>query len=307
MIIRRNNRPRAQYADYGQTHTFRIGYHPRGGGGMRRLWLILLAIGMVSIGMHRGWFTNGIIPWPNGMGKPSASSPVMSPQPQDASAFADLVTGEIALEPMSCYCVQIAYFRDRENAEEMASARETDGAGGYIWQDGDRYRVLDTASLSRDAAQMRASVLRDAGIAEPCLTRQSIPGSRLTVTAGADTLGILRDAVMGISDTAQAWMEWVEAYDAGEKDAAALAEEIAGQGSRLSAWRDALAALPGAQDPSGTMAAAAKAIGSMLQAGEEVLAYGNQNTLAFSKELRYNQMEVLYCYNIFMTEINPPS
>ena len=49
---------------------------------------------------------------------------------------------DIALPALTCYTLQMGVFSSAENAQKQSDTLKSQGAGGYVLQDGDRYRVL---------------------------------------------------------------------------------------------------------------------------------------------------------------------
>lgn len=318
MIIHRKNPPRAQYADYGQTNTFRIGGGgPSTGGPFRPGLLALLAVVVLAgVGISKGWFADGIIPWTQPTGNPlpqataspqASASPSAAPTtlPAEAPASAAVQSVDLEIPPLSYYCVQIAYFQDADNAQEMASTLGTQEMAAYVWQDDDRYRVLDTASLDQDTARTRANTLRQAELAEPCLTRQSIPGAKLTITASEEQTLSIQEGMDAILAMLEGWTDWVDGYDAQTLSESALREAMAEEAGRLSQAQERLATYIEPHDASGTVAAMVAFMDRLGSAASQVLATETENSLAFSQTLRYNQLDVLYGYKEFMAELSP--
>ena len=49
---------------------------------------------------------------------------------------------DISLPALTCYTLQMGVFSSAENAQKQSDTLKSQGAGGYVLQDGDRYRVL---------------------------------------------------------------------------------------------------------------------------------------------------------------------
>ena len=63
---------------------------------------------------------------------------------------------DIALPALTCYTLQMGVFSSAENAQKQSDTLKSQGAGGYVLQDGDRYRVLAAGyALESEAKEVK--------------------------------------------------------------------------------------------------------------------------------------------------------
>ncbi|MBQ9949550.1 MAG: SPOR domain-containing protein [Clostridia bacterium] len=89
---------------------------------------------------------------------------------------------------LSCYLLQMGVFSEKERAEVLASELKSQGAAGYVYEDGDRYRVFASGYASESDARSVKERLQGEG--KDCsVYKLSVPEAKydVSVTAGTDS------------------------------------------------------------------------------------------------------------------------
>ena len=214
--------------------------------------------------------------------------------PQASSIVsADTVTGEIQLPAMECFALQMGVYSNEANADAQATALQHRGAGGYVMEDGGRYRVLAAAysaeeSLKQVREQLTAEGLESAVYVFPA------PDSTLRVTASQAQLDGI---AAGFS-----------ALDALQRDMASASLTFDQQQQSVQTGRDTAAALlTRLRDASTAFLAAASADNAVLQATKDcfdaydealsVLAeYKTESFVDFSSKMKYTHICMAHAY-----------
>lgn len=170
-----------------------------------------------------------------------ADSPVIqlaaSPSPAVSTR-----TVQITMPKLTCYALQMGAYESEENARTQAKALRSIGAAGYLYQDGQRCRVLAAGYPEESSLRKVADQLAGEGIESRAFTIES--GQR-TVTVSGSEEAILAMELAGenMERLLAAFYDAVIRLDTGETDVRQAAE-----GLRIQAQTDKAAltmALPG--------------------------------------------------------------
>ena len=121
---------------------------------------------------------------------------------EDADAAAQSASRLLELPQLRCYALQMGVYASETNAENQSVALQAAGAGGYILQEGDRYRVLAAAYTSEEDLQTVRAQLEQEGLESASHVIESLP-CRLVVTgtdAQAQALTDVLDGLIALSD-----------------------------------------------------------------------------------------------------------
>lgn len=137
------------------------------------------------------------------------------------------VSSNIALPALDCYALQMGVFSSPENAAKQAEALQGQGAGGYILQDGDRYRVL--AAGYAQEAEAKEVKNRLVGEGMDCTVYQlSAPGATFRVSAEKSQLAEVETGFSALYEAQSALTEAAIAFD---RDAQSVTDgQMAAQG-----------------------------------------------------------------------------
>ena len=89
--------------------------------------------------------------------------PAVTPSPtKTAGAFDETPDErEITLAVQPWYAIQLGIYENEKSARELAESYKTRGAAGYLWQDGERYRVLAAVYDQEEDARSVRSQLKE--------------------------------------------------------------------------------------------------------------------------------------------------
>ena len=109
------------------------------------------------------------------------------------------VNQNIELPAISCFALQMGAFSSEENAKSLSDSLKAWGAGGYVYDDGDMYRVL--ASGYGTEAEARAVKERLVSEGSDCTVYDlSSPGVTFSITAGKSDMDGLKDGFYALYD-----------------------------------------------------------------------------------------------------------
>ncbi|NCB31788.1 MAG: SPOR domain-containing protein, partial [Clostridia bacterium] len=134
-----------------RTSKSRMGSDASSGAGRAMIVLLMIAaiVYLVSASAAGTWLAEHVMAPAfealasyTGKEAPIEDTPVEDVQQVSLSTDGSSVSANIALPALDCYALQMGVFSSQDNAEKQAQALQGQGAGGYVLQDGDRYRVL---------------------------------------------------------------------------------------------------------------------------------------------------------------------
>ena len=192
------------------------------GNGGRALLLILILAGavyLVSISAVGEWMTKHVAEPVTALFTQHKTNekPTSSDEAKPVSATA---TGRIELPALECFLLQSGAFSDEENAQVQAREIASMGGAGYVWQDGDRYRVIVSGySSDREARDVKDALSRQ-GL-ECSVHELSSPGTfDVAVTAGTDTtVSSLQTVLFTILSANDDLLDMQKSFDAGQMTA----------------------------------------------------------------------------------------
>lgn len=105
---------------------------------------------------------------------------------QGIQTFGESIQGELTLEEMEVYALQLAVFDSGERAAQEAKRLQAQGVRCVVWQR-ERMRIVADAAFSREALSGDAAQGNDAYV-----IRETLPGVALRLTADAKDLEAAR-------------------------------------------------------------------------------------------------------------------
>lgn len=115
------------------------------------------------------------------------------------------VSAEVALPALEVYALQMGAFSSAENAGAMAGSIQARGAGGYICQDGEMYRVLAAGYGSQSDAKAVKDRLVEEG-ADCTLYTISAPAVTFSITASEEQLQEIKGGFSALVEAQSALM-----------------------------------------------------------------------------------------------------
>lgn len=148
------------------------------------LLVLIAAVYFVSVSAVGSWLSRHIV------------EPVFSAFTSDESEsdgdtegmYTVNTQGSESFPGLSCYLLQMGVFSEKERAETLANELKSQGAAGYIYEDGDRFRVFASGYASESDARSVKERLQSEG--KDCsVYKLSVPEAEydVSVTAGTDS------------------------------------------------------------------------------------------------------------------------
>lgn len=137
------------------------------------------------------------------MGKPEEEAPndgnTQVVVNDGTTSTADMVSEQIELPGVTCYMLQMGVYSQQNNALTLAGTLQGRGAGGYIIEDGERYRVI--ASVYADEASLNTvrEQLKEEGM-DSAVFPFVISGASFNVTAPEDQIEDMKAAFAGLKE-----------------------------------------------------------------------------------------------------------
>lgn len=202
------------------------------------------------------------------------------------------VSANIALPALDCYALQMGVFSSSENAAKQAEALQGQGAGGYVLQDGDRYRVLAAGYAQEAEAKEVKNRLVDEGM--DCTVYQlSAPGATFRVSAEESQLA---EVETGFSALYEAQATLTEAAIAFDRDAQSVTDgQMAAQGIQTQ-LEQRMAGLAAYADSAPAIASLIACRDQFCAALSGLVQSAAPNHAAFSAQIKHAQLSVTKAY-----------
>lgn len=202
------------------------------------------------------------------------------------------VSANIALPALDCYALQMGVFSSMENAAKQAEAIKAQGAGGYILQDGDRYRVLAAGY----AQQAEAKEVKDRLVKEgmDCTVHQiSAPGATFRVSAQQSQIDEVESGFSALRDAQAALTEAAIAFDRDNQSVADGQSAVRGVQAALTQGMESVSAYADSAPAIARLVACRDRFTSELSGLAQSAASSHT---AFSSELKYAQLSLTNAY-----------
>lgn len=278
------------------------------------IFLVLVLAGVIiwfaAAGNIGKWIADKVInpltatATPGGTSTPSATT-TANPTQSAASASdqpTTRLTGSVTMGGFPVYCIQWGAFSEQANAQTAASACESQGAVAYIFHDGDLYRVLGDAFLSRDEAVAARDVYKAFYKMDACLYELTVPGVSFKVVATQSQIDAMQQAFDTWLTTMKSVQSMISSYDDMEITAETCVLRLDEYARDLSATHESLSSAAGNTDDSPVL----KSLLSMLEEDSKTLSElsqekNNVTEVVFLRDLKYNFIEMLVSFEQFAT------
>lgn len=151
-------------------------------------------------------------------GHDMSAKPLLKPTPTPVTlGFDETVTSrEVALEKLTWYGLQTGIFSTKEAADAKAASFSDRGAPGYVYQDGEKYRVLIACyGEESDAATVRDRLARQQEV-DVYLHRWTLPALTLRLSGMAGQLDVAEAGLHLVRQSAAQLRDCAIAADRGE-------------------------------------------------------------------------------------------
>ena len=202
------------------------------------------------------------------------------------------VNVNIALPAMNCYALQMGVYSTYDNAYKQSASLQAQGAGGYIFQEGDRYRVL-AAGYSSEAAAKDVKTRLIASGTDCALYTMTAPGATFKITAEPQQVEAIEQGFPALSNALAALNETVIAFDRDSMDVAAGKAAVQGICDTL---KSDTAGLSGYVSYSSAIEQIIACRDSFTTAMQALTEDGTQNTTLFSAMLKNTHLSLTGAY-----------
>lgn len=194
------------------------------------------------------------------------------------------VTKTLKLPKMAYYALQMGVYSSLDNASKQAASLQTLGAGGYIYADGDKYRVFAACYQNRESIKEVRARLSEEGMESASYAMEQA-ASEWVVTATEPQIAALAALLDQLSEIGERLYAAVYAFDKEGKAVAEGKAEIGEITDKLGAARDSLAVFSVTETgASGSLLACA---GTILTELRKLTEFAGEDRIAFSAALKY--------------------
>jgi len=208
-------------------------------------------------------------------------------------------TQSIEVPAVTCFALQMGVFSSESNARAQAEALRGQGAGGYVYQDGDRYRVLAAAySAEAEAKSVRDRLTKEG--ADCTLFTIASPAVTFSVTAGEAQLADIERGFCALSAARDALSEACIAYDSEGMSPAQGAEKV----MRISAaLKEDCAALDEYAGRSSAIAAVAGRRDAFAAELDSLCELSGDDSAAFAAQMKHSLLALSDAYAKLLNEL----
>ncbi|MDR0840248.1 MAG: SPOR domain-containing protein [Christensenellaceae bacterium] len=222
----------------------------------------------------------------------SEASPPEEARQVSLSTDKSSVSANISLPAIACYTLQMGVYSSADNAGKQAKDLQAQGAGGYILEDGGRYRVLAAGYADEASAKDVKSRLVSEGI--DCTVYQlSAPGATFRVSAEQEQL---RDVERGFGALYAAQSALMQAALAFDRDAQTVAQGQQAAADILAQLRGDIEVLAPYTDASAAITSIAQCGDTFIDALTKLTGSAAADTAAFAAELKHTQLSLTHAY-----------
>ena len=199
---------------------------------------------------------------------------------------------DIALPALRCYTLQMGVFSSAENAQKQSEALKSQGAGGYILQDGDRYRVLAAGyALESEAKEVKDRLVSEG--MDCTVYAIEAPGATFRVSAEE---GQLEQAESGFSALYRAQEAMTQAAIAFDRDGQSISDGQAAVQQIQQNLEQQMAALAAYGDSAPAIASLLACKGEFTAVLSPLVQSGASTHTDFAAALKYAQLAMTHSY-----------
>lgn len=142
---------------------------------------------------------------------PSATQPAATSQ----ISSGEKITEKITVREKTYYAVQVGVFTDENNAKETAKDISNRGAAGYVYKDGEKFRVIAAVYQNKEDAQSVKSNLIASGMTAAVYEAKAAELS-FSITASEEQISVVKDIFSGAAEIVDEMISIAIASDNGE-------------------------------------------------------------------------------------------
>lgn len=133
---------------------------------------------------------------------------------------------ELRVEGQTYYALQLGVFSEKANAETLSRQMQARAAGGYIYEDGERFRVFAAVYDSREAARTVKKQLMEQNGIDSSLYELSAAPAALRITAPEAQSSAVQEGFSQMESVCSELLSLCEAFDRKEVTAAQAKEQL---------------------------------------------------------------------------------
>ncbi|MEE0766734.1 MAG: SPOR domain-containing protein [Christensenellales bacterium] len=199
---------------------------------------------------------------------------------------------DIALPALTCYTLQMGVFSSAENAQKQSDTLKSQGAGGYVLQDGDRYRVLAAGyALESEAKEVKDRLVSEG--MDCTVYAIEAPGATFRVSAEE---GQLAQVESGFSALYQAQEAMTQAAIAFDRDGQNVSDGQAAVQQIQQDLEQQMAALAAYGDSAPAIASLLACKGEFTAVLSPLVQSGASSHTEFAAALKYAQLAMTHSY-----------
>jgi len=198
------------------------------------------------------------------------------------------VTDTLKFEGKKTYALQMGVYSNRDNASKQSDALQKLGAGGYIYDDGGKQRVLASAYPSESDLLTVRKRLTEEGVESSVFVFER-PAVEWVVTADKEQIRLIEQALKGLLDSADALYETVYSFDSEKQSVSVGKTALTMIQTTLKNHADALTAYSSDTVLLNRLSSTYEAV---INALSDVINYDEKQTVLFSAKMKYLYMHV---------------
>lgn len=233
--------------------------------------------------------------------QPTTSGGTVNEQPsQETSALSGgKLTSRLSLPALNSYMLQMGVYSQRANADAQAEQLRARGAGGYVIEDGGRYRVIASAYADRTSLDSVREQLKTEDI-ETAIYEVAVGGAAFNVTAEQSKLDAIEQGFSALSELREELYSLALEYDRQKLTPAAGRARAAEIYSKLDAAHETLLAQSASGD---VIDAVSQCYIDTLSSLNGLSGYETESYVDFSSKIKYTQIEATQLYAALMQKL----
>lgn len=210
-----------------------------------------------------------------------------APARDGAEGLAAPVTKTLRMPARTYYLLQMGVYANAENAEKQAAALQELGAGGYIYQDAGKYRVLAACYLNAESITQVRTRLSGEGLESTSFPLEQT-ATEWIVTASESQMEALSAALTQLGALPDTLYNLMYSFDREKKTVSAGKEALSGTLTALqAAYGDLRAAVDGQSDNADALL---RCMAEILEQLGALASFEGEDSTAFTAKLKYAQL-----------------
>jgi hypothetical protein len=207
---------------------------------------------------------------------------------------------QVVLPGIDSYMLQMGVYSTMENAKTEANELKTRGAGGYIIEDGDKFRVIASCYKDKESLKTVREQLTAEGLDTASYELHS-PETPFEVTANEEQLEKVRTGFKGLSDAQSKLSDFVILFD---KEQQTPEQGRGAVGEILNELKGAGEYLLAQQSDGSVLGMVNECYNKYITALESLESTETQSFVEFSSQMKYTHLDITYQYAMLVKEVS---